>query len=86
MAGQGVDAADTAAAGIDTASGADNGVEFVSTAAAGSDTLSPAVGGFGSTDTDPDCPRMLEASRSVGFCGALHERLVLWIVPRLDTR
>ena len=46
----------TAAAGIDTASAADTGVEFVSTAAAGSDTLSPAVGGFGSTDTDPDCP------------------------------
>ena len=57
LAGQGVDAADTAAAGIDTAtaSGADIGVEFVCTAAAGSDTLSPAVGGFGSTDADPDC-------------------------------
>ena len=63
MAGQeGVDAADTAAAGIDTASGADIGVEFVSTAAASSDTLSPAVGGFGSTDTDPDCPRIAGGS------------------------
>ena len=51
-----------AATGIDTASGADNGVEFVSTAAAGSDTLSPAVGGFGSTDTDPDCPRIAGGS------------------------
>ena len=57
LAGQGVDAADTAAAGIDNASGAsgaDIGVEFACTAAAGSDTLSPAVGGFGSTDTDTD--------------------------------
>ena len=29
---------------------------FVSTATTSSDTWSPAAGGFGSTDTDPDCP------------------------------